>query len=186
MTICILCHNFSPQQLANETWEHVVWGSPTVGIYGRGSFAAKLFLKLHTKRKDPIVYFGNGSFVSEDGLSEAEYLFKFVQHHLSEIDGFDETTRQHFEKCSIREKAFGQNTRAEIIGCLTECEQKQIRKVILVTSPFHAPRSLRDALLVRAERKLNIDISTYTAHTDPDGDEVSNVKIVEPCLYRKA
>ena len=178
----LLPHSFNPDSVDDDVWEHVVWGEPARGIYGRQAYALKLFLEYHARGETPHIYFGNGSYVAHDGRSEAEYTKDFVFSRLSEIEGFgDESIRKALQESIFIETCFGQNTRGEVVGCFDQCMQKNLGVVVLVTSPFHAPRSLRDALALREEQRVvTLRILAEACDTNPPGCNPSGVDIKEP------
>ncbi len=181
MNNCVLLpHSLTPGTVAEDVWMHVVWGDPKSGIFGRYSHALRLFLELHTSGCVPYVYLPNGPFVSPQGQREAEYTRDFMMARATEVDPAFAKVMDLLLRYMLLEPAVNRSTRGEVESCFKMCVAHDVHHTILITSPFHAPRSYRDALAVREEKKLKMRVTASASDTDPPGCLPSLVKIKEP------
>lgn len=136
----VIVHGFD---LGAEDWQHVVWGSPQDGRYGRVPHG----LLLARRFKARVVILGSGGTCDEDGISEAEHTRRFALNHVSELSGLPHFSvraiRQELKKVVLLEQA--RNTRQELEAAREHFRRHRVDTIVVVSSPTHAPRCLRDA-----------------------------------------
>lgn len=152
----ILVHGYN---LHAGQWEDVAWGTPPERI---GRVPMGVFIAL-SEQADVMVF---GSSASEkDGLLESEATARLLWERFDELAGFDvfkgwETGltrpsgagrfRQWIESKLHLDRA-SKNTRDEIAYAGQVFVDRNVERVILVSSPTHLPRCLRDACAIYGE-----------------------------------
>jgi len=135
-------------------WRGIVWGYPDKGQLGR---APKGMLVAHQESADLLV-FGTGAsqrVVERDGkqvsMKEGEYTLDYLERHfadLAEFAPFAELDlaelRARFDKIA-RAELSSQNTSEEVREAAELCLEHGIDRLVLVSSPTHISRCLRDA-----------------------------------------
>lgn len=146
----VLCHGFNMQ--ASDV-DRVIWGDEALNALGRAPKAALLALQLDAE----LVLFGTGASFSADGVVEAEYARQLIARDPLRLRAF----RGHFDsfsdtqllalsgKCEV--ELASRNTVQEIHNAAVVFVQRQLNRMVLVSSNTHAPRCLRDASVVLAQ-----------------------------------
>jgi hypothetical protein len=140
----VLVHGFD---LGADDWEEVVWGTPREGRLGRVPHG----LLLSRRFKATTVVLGSGGTCDESGVSEAERTRAHAILHLSELSRLPHADvralRRLLEKHVVLLEA-ARNTRQELEAARVIFRQRGVDTVVIVSSPTHAPRCLRDASLI--------------------------------------
>jgi len=150
--IGILVHGFNWKA---DGWEHVVLGNPGTKETGRSSHAIALVSKLLSLKENCIkcIYWGSGV-KAANPLLEGEYTLKrqlTAFDELSVFPEFDGLSPTEFEILKKYIKTVSLtchksiNTRTEIETAFEVFKEMNITQIILVSSPIHMPRCLRDA-----------------------------------------
>ncbi len=161
-------------------WEAVIWGDPMNGIYGRVPTA----LRICDGGGDMVLQIGAGGSAFE-GLSEGEWTLKYLQAHLEEVRHLLHSSAAFWEtylRNSIFLETEASNTPAEILAAFTYCIHAGIQEVVLVSSPEHIMRCLRDALQLREEHDVfqHIRVCAQASDVSVAGTNASDVVIIEP------
>ena len=180
------CNLFSFQ------WNRIVWGKPPHEL---GRVPMGIFVGME-QRADMII-FGTGASV-KDGLTEAEATVALLWERFDELQDF-EIFKQHLpqfcepsawedlkqqlrDKIQIENKS--QNTVEEVVFASRMMHENGVQRIILVSSPTHLPRCLRDA---RIAFDQNEDLAHYKnwlyatpSTTSYMGRSAADVAIFEP------
>lgn len=167
----VLVHGFN---LHAENWENIVWGKPPffLGRVPKGVLVA-------LEEKADIMVFGTGA-SEKDGKKEAEYTRNYLVEHFSELAKFsafrniilEEAKKIIGEISKLELKS--QNTVQEISYAGEIFKEVGVGKIILVSSPAHSPRCLRDALAIID----GLDISVRPSQTS--WGDIKDVIVLEP------
>lgn len=135
-------------------WRGIVWGYPKDGLMGR---APKGVLIAHQEQAELIV-FGTGAssrVVERDGreltMKEGEYTLDYLLGHFDELAQFPAFAGLDLSALRERVTAIGQaesrsqNTREEVREAAELFLERGIERVVLVSSPTHISRCIRDA-----------------------------------------
>ena len=185
----VLVHGYN---LHAEGWESVAWGAPPdrVGRVPMGVFVALC-------EQAEVMVFGSGA-SAKDRLLESEATarllwerfdqladFSIFRNHLPELS-YPDSAGRYRERIEslLRLDTASQNTREEIARAGQVFVDQDVERVLLVSSPTHLPRCLRDACTIFEEnRKLSRlrhglyavpSITGYAGHVPAD------VAIFEP------
>ena len=182
-----------------ENWRYVAWGDPPnhLGRIPQGILAA-----LETDAS--VIVFGTGA--SEKvfnlgesektgmSLAEGEYSLEYLRTHFSELANF-EPLKTHFEKRGVDElkdwvmsrlelDLESMNTVEEIRNGGLIFSRHDVERIVLVSSPSHVVRCLRDASAIfRDEPHLsNVGCRIFAnpSFTCYEGTEPNDVVVVEP------
>ena len=152
----ILVHGYN---LHAGQWEDVTWGAPPERI-GRVPMGVLVALS----EQADVMVFGSGA-SEKDGMLESEATARFLWERFDELTGFavfkgweNELTRPHgadrfrqrIESILHLDRA-SKNTRDEIAYAGRVFVDRDVERVILVSSPTHLPRCLRDACAIYGE-----------------------------------
>lgn len=152
----VLVHGYN---LHAGQWEDVAWGAPPERI---GRVPMGVFVAL--SEQADVMVFGSGA-SEKDGLLESEATerllwerfdklagFAVLRKHLPELKHPDSTGtyRERIESILHLDRA-SRNTREEIARAGRIFVDRDIERVILVSSPTHMPRCLRDACTIYGE-----------------------------------
>jgi hypothetical protein len=173
-------------------WNRIVWGKPPheLGRVPMGIFVAML-------EQADLIAFGTGA-STKDGLTESEATvqllwerfdelqeFEIFQKHLpqfSEHSAWQQLREMLKSKIIVENKS--QNTVEEVVCTARLFHQRGIEKIILVSSPTHLPRCLRDA---RIAFDQNADLAHFKnwlyatpSTTSYMGRSAADVAIFEP------
>jgi len=161
-------------------WKNIFWGDPQKGILGRAPKAFDLFWK---EENVALIYWGTGA-SEKDGKKEAKYSFDYALARANQLPGF-----KGFDTHQI-EKIFGkysyidtvsQNTPQEVEGAIHVCREKEIERLILVSSSTHIARCLQCAEKVRFEQGFkDLEIVAMVSDICYAGSTPADVLIVEP------
>ena len=152
----ILVHGYN---LDADRWESVAWGIPDDQV---GRVPMGVFLALSEQAE--VMVFGSGA-SKKDGLLESEATallmrerfdalagFSLFENYLPEVANPDSNLRYKERIESILHLDTGsRNTREEIEHAGRVFVDEGVERVILVSSPTHLPRCLRDACAVFEE-----------------------------------
>ena len=152
----ILVHGYN---LHAGQWEDVAWGTPPERI---GRVPMGVFVALSEQAE--VMVFGSGA-SEKDGLLESEATVRLLWERFDELAGF--AVFKGWEAELIRTPATGRfrqriesilhldraskNTRDEIAHAGQVFADRGVERVILVSSPTHLPRCLRDACAIYGE-----------------------------------
>lgn len=175
----VLVHGF---HLQAKNWKHIVWGEPPdlLGRIPRGVLVA-------LEEKAEVMVFSTGA-SEKDGKKEAEYTRDYLLEHFSELAEFPsfrninlEEARKKIEQIMTLELE-SQNTAEEVAYAGRIFQTAGVEKVILVSSPTHISRCLRDAYVVFSQdgelRGLNQNLFATPSQTD--WADPREVVIIEP------
>ena len=152
----ILIHGYN---LHAGQWEDVTWGAPPERI-GRVPMGVLVALS----EQADVMVFGSGA-SKKDGMLESEATARLLWERFEELAGFavlnDRETelnrrpvagrmRQRIESILHLDRA-SKNTRDEIAYAGRVFVERDVERVILVSSPTHLPRCLRDACAIYGE-----------------------------------
>lgn len=185
-----------------ENWRHVAWGDPPnqMGRMPQGVFIAE-------QEQAEVIVFGTGA--SEKAfqlgeseragqvLAEAEYSYEYLKtnfEHLARFAVFQSlpafAAAQSLEavRTNVLDRIVldleSQNTKQEIINAGEIFAARQIERVILVSSPSHIVRCLRDATAIyqNDERFAGFchNIHAVPSRTCYEGTTAADVVVVEP------
>ena len=142
----IVVHGY---HLSASRFEEVVWGSPATQRLGRLPHACRLAWE----GRDDLAAFicGTGASRDSSGQVEADALAELLFARLPtlcEFDCFAEVDLAQLEALLRRvvvADASSLNTQQECAAALSRLHRDGVRRAVLVSSPTHAPRCLRDA-----------------------------------------
>ena len=129
------------------------------------------------------IFWGTGA-SEKNGLKESEYTFnQTVGPRLSEIaKKVSQDTDKLFnylQGVSYIDRET-QNTKQEITLAIKKCLEKNIAKLILVSSPTHIARCLQEALKIKEADNLDIRIHATASQTCFANSTAADVTIFEP------
>ncbi len=185
----ILVHGYN---LHADRWASVAWGEPRdrVGRVPMGVFVALC-------EQADVMVFGSGA-SRKDGLMESEATARLMRERFDELAGFsifanhlpevkdpDATCRYRKKIESIlRLDTASQNTREEIAHAGRVFVDSGVERIILVSSPTHLPRCLRDACTIfeadGALSRLRHGLLAAPSVTGYAGYTAADVAIFEP------
>ena len=174
------------QTHAHTAWESIVWGDESRQLLGR---IPQAVLLAHRECAS-LVVFGTGGSAAPDGTLEGEFTLDYMfsnWHRLARFRAFDsvdlKTLEQHMRRCA-RTESSSHNTLEELDACGRIFSQAQppVSRVILVSSPTHLPRCLRDAAWLYAERQYAFRSHLFACPSDTSfaGCSPLDVAVVEP------
>ncbi|MCY3714676.1 MAG: YdcF family protein [Gemmatimonadetes bacterium] len=185
----VLVHGYN---LHAALWEDVAWGTPPERI---GRVPMGVFVAL--SEQADVMVFGSGA-SEKDGLLESEAAVRLLWDRFDELAGFavfkgweSELTRpaaaggfrQRIESMLHLDRA-SKNTRDEIAHAGRIFVDRNVERVILVSSPTHLPRCLRDACAVYGEdgamSGLLRELYAAPSVTGYPGYSADDVTIFEP------
>ncbi len=185
-----------------ENWRHVAWGDPPhrMGRIPQGILIASQF-------DAQVVVFGTGASskpfrlgggpAAAKPLLEAEYSLEYLRQYFDSLQSF-EPIREHFAAdgdqqwpdfrarmlAKIQLDTECQNTIEEIQAAAKVFLQHDVQRIILVSSPSHVVRCLRDATALFAEhpdyRRWSHQILACPSNTCYEGTTPGDVVVVEP------
>ena len=173
LEIGLLIYGYS---LDEANFEDVVWGIKP-HLLGRLPRAAQLIILFNPK----LIIFGSGG-TQRNGKKEAAWMKDILVerfYDLKEFSAFQgiplsEETREKIEGAILDEGS--KNTRQEARFAMDIFIQHGVNLAIIVSSPDHFMRAVRDALIV-----AGLKIKILAAHSDTSyGGSVEEVIIVEP------
>ena len=177
----VLIHGLN---LETEGWKDIVWGTPPdlVGRLPRGVAVAV------AQRADVIVLGSGGSDI--DGKLEAEYTRDFLLKNFSELaqfslfQGINVQNIQPRIEMILQPETRSRNTYEEIKYAAEVFMTAEVTTIVLVSSPTHLPRCLRDACIVFGQdarlTPLAQNLYVSPSQTSFHGTTASDVAIVEP------
>jgi hypothetical protein len=169
--------------LGAMNWRGIMWGNPPDEL-GRITKAVSVALQ----EEAAVMVFGTGASELE-GKKEGEYTRDYMLEffptlgEFSAFKGIDlEKARDLMAAISVVE-CTSQNTRQEMEAASRIFLEHDVEKVILVSSPTHISRCIRDALVVFHDPRLaRLRKHLYAAASDTSylGGRVDDVVIFEP------
>lgn len=185
----VLVHGYN---LNAEGWESVAWGEPPdrAGRVPMGIFVALC-------EQAEVVVFGSGA-SRKNGLLESEATVRLMRERFDELARFTifenylpefkhpDSSGQCGERIesALRLDTDSQNTREEIAYAGRVFLDQGVERVILVSSPTHLPRCLRDACTIFEEdrelSRLRHGLYAAPSVTGYVGHTAADVAIFEP------
>lgn len=152
----ILVHGYN---LNAGQWDDVAWGAPSERA---GRVPVGVFVAL--REEADLMVFGSGA-SKKDGLLESEATARLLWERFDELAGFSifkdhlpglkhpETSGRYRERIEsiLHLDTASRNTREEIANAGRFFIDRDVERVILVSSPTHLPRCLRDACAIYGE-----------------------------------
>ena len=176
----VIIHGY---HLQAKDWENIVWGRHSlIGMVPKGVSVA-----LETEAE--LVIFGTGA-SEKGGKKEAEVIRDYLFEHFLELSEFPtfndielKEAEGRMEKISVVETK-SQNTLEELKFAGEIFKNHGIERVILISSPTHISRCLRDAYIVFSMDK-NLNYLTQELYASPSqvcyfGHKAEDVVIIEP------
>jgi hypothetical protein len=185
-----------------ENWRHVAWGDPPdrIGRIPHGIVVAQRFdaevVVMGTGASSEPFHFGNNP--DDDlALPEAEYSLRYLQEFFSDVIEFRSAALQ-FGTTNSAEFVLAQarlldrivldlnsrNTVEEICNAADIFLEREIEQIVLVSSPSHIVRALRDAAAIFArERRFaryRDNLLASPSITCYEGSTPDDVVVVEP------
>lgn len=187
--------------LGAENWRHIAWGDPP-HAFGRIPLGVLLAFEYDAS----VVVFGTGASKKEyrfnghsrGELLEAEYSLEMLKDNFDELGKFTifkkrcEKFKDTEEREKIKEKFFrslfldlkSMTTPEEVEEAGNEFAEHDIDRVILVSSPTHIVRCLRDAMnIYRSNPKYASfcdNIAAIPSFTCYEGTCAKDVVVIEP------
>ena len=165
-------------------WESIIWGDESAQLLGRVPQAVLL-----AHREDAnLVVFGTGGSIAADGTLEGDFTLKYLFdnfHRLAAFEAFrsiDIGLLEQKMKTCARLELHSRNTMEELDLCGEMFAQAHIARVILVSSPTHLSRCLRDASWLYAKQKRPFRSHLFACPSDTSyaGCGPLDVAIIEP------
>ncbi|MGB2905726.1 MAG: hypothetical protein WBB73_01410 [Candidatus Aminicenantaceae bacterium] len=180
MKIGVLVHGC---HLGALNWRGIMWGNPPDEM-GRIPKAVSVALQEDAN----LLVFGTGA-SEKDGKKEGEYTLSYMLVHFQELSAFSwfegidlEEARSRLAAISIPE-CRSQNTREEMEEGARIFLEQGVEKIILVSSPTHISRCIRDALVMCHDPQfssLRNHLYAVASDTSYLGGRVDDVVIFEP------
>lgn len=173
-------------------WRGIAWGYPDAGELGR---APKGVLVAHQEQAEMLV-FGTGAserIVDRDGqrrtMKEGEYTLDYLLQNFDELAEFPAfgkidlpALRAQVEATAVAESR-SQNTREEVTEAAELFLERGIERMILVSSPTHISRCVRDAYTaLEKDRFARLRHQLFATPSDSSylGSRAEDVVIFEP------
>ena len=150
--------------LAALQWEKVVWGAPENRVNARLSQALQL-----AQEHDAQLLIGTGA-SNIEGVLEARMMQKYGLQQLNEAH------KWHSILTSAILDESSQNTQAELAHSIAYCQQHNISKLLVVSSPWHIFRAHQQALLA----VVGTDVQIMAVASQDDVLPLADVVMVEP------
>jgi len=172
--------------LHTDGWERIVFGDPSTQELGRVSQAALLMLE-----EDPVcVVFGTGG-SEKDGKREGDFTRDYLLENFQRLALFNVFAGIDLGRLErlMRERSVAETTSRNTVEELERgadiLREHRIERLILVSSPTHLPRCLRDACVVygtaRSERfPWAARLLVCPSGTSYTGAKPEDVAVVEP------
>ena len=171
-TLGVVVHGYHCSALR---WEEVVWGDKVSQQLGRLPHAALLAWE----GRDELASFICGTGASRDasGRLEADALVELLftrLPRLREFECFEHVDLELLESLLRRTTVADStslNTEQECTAALSRLQRDGVRRAVLVSSPTHAPRCLRDACAAARRVGFEGSLSVSPCGTSWTGDE---------------
>lgn len=176
----VLIHGY---HLQAKGWENIVWGvPPLIGRLPKGTAVA-----LETEAE--VVVFGTGA-SEKGGKKEAEVIRDYLFENFFELEKFPiyngiklKEAERRMKKISVLETK-SQNTLEEVKFAGEIFKNHGIERAILVSSPTHISRCLRDAYAVFSKKKelsyLAQELYATPSQVCYPGHKAGDVIVMEP------
>lgn len=177
----ILLHNMHPEA---KGWEENMWGIPAEDKLGRIPKALSLLRQFEAEA----LFFGGGGMLHPKTSEDvAEKLFSYIKNRWNRLKEFSEFQGQNLEHLYERFMRVSDlslrssSTREEVASAFLRCEQRGFSQLILVSSPSHSPRCLRDADGLRLGHPSWRSIMVIASSSDVyyQGSDAQKVVILE-------
>lgn len=187
-------------------WERIVWGDPKHNQLGRITRALLTMLEYEYALKTQVavlvlgtgvVWTGKGKRSDRSGCMEAHETRKLMFERLSTLkefkvfhdrfpavtdDAFIEQLRSRLER--ITELATDcQNTTEEVINAARIFEARRVNRAILVSSPVHLPRCLKEACIALGSDDW--EFVRHGLHGAPSDTNYQNTKTEDTVIFEK-
>mmetsp|Transcript_23177 Transcript_23177/g.74705 ORF Transcript_23177/g.74705 Transcript_23177/m.74705 type:complete len:251 (+) Transcript_23177:139-891(+) len=135
-------------------WEEVVWGDEAAQRLGRLPHAALLAWQARHELQAFIC--GSGASQTASGSAEADALISLLFERLPSLLSFDAFRGVDLEalEALLRRTVIADteslNTQQEVLAALARLSRLGVQRALLVSSPTHMPRCLRDASVAAA------------------------------------
>ena len=164
-------------------WRGIVWGTPPDEL---GRVPLSVYLGLQEDAE--VIVFGTGA-SEREGQKEGAYTRQYMLDHFKELgefacfEGIDlDEAKPKIEAISAAEGG-SLNTIEELQAAGRIFLEKGVEKAILVSSPTHVPRCIRDALTVFQAptfRTLRRNLYAIACDTSYLGGRIDDVVVFEP------
>ncbi|MFC2142127.1 YdcF family protein [Acidobacteriota bacterium] len=164
-------------------WRGIMWGTPP---YAMGRIPKAVSVALQEDAS--LMVFGTGA-SEKDGRKEGEYTLKYMLDHFLELGAFSGFEGVDLDEAKLKLAAISipecrsLNTREEMEEGARIFLEQDVERMILVSSPTHISRCIRDALVVLHDPQLaGLRRHLYAAASDTSylGGRVEDVVIFEP------
>jgi len=164
-------------------WRGIMWGNPPDEL---GRIPRAVIVALQEKAS--LMLFGTGA-SQRNGKPEGEFTRDYMLENFFKLDRFAGFTGIDLGQVRARIEAIAladctsRNTREEMEAAGRIFIEKGIDRVVLVSSPTHISRCIRDALTVFQEpafRKLKDNLFATASDTSYLGGRAEDVAIFEP------
>lgn len=163
-------------------WEHIVWGDPAKGIYGRAAAGLREALRFDA----PFIIFGTGASF-KDGMSEAEHTHAVARRRIAELPEFahmgKEAAQAWLDAHTLLETT-ALDTRTEIEADARIALSQGCDALVLVSSPVHIMRAHKTALALFAHQgdlaPFRHNLFAVASDLNYEHTKVEDVVIVEP------
>lgn len=177
----ILCHGC---HLQAEDWKKIVWGDGNK--MGRLPHASMLAIQ---EKASFLVIGSGGSYSSDDiGLTEGEVTLKLFKKQISTMNNFKDISDFGLNVTQIEEimnrivvcETQSINTVQEIEHACELFSKHGVDRIILVSSPTHIARCIRDACVVLDKMNYNPTLLASPSQTCYRGTCAKDLCVVEP------
>lgn len=179
MKTAVIVHG---HHLQSAQWEHIVWGDPARGIYGRAAAGLREALRFDAA----FVIFGTGASF-KDGMPEAEHARAIAHRRIHELPEFRHMSKeaaQAWLDAHTLTETTAQNTRTEIEADARIALAQGCEALVLVSSPVHIMRAHKDALAIFSHHpELRVflhNLFAVASDVNYEHTRVDDVVIIEP------
>jgi len=189
--ILVHCRN-----LNTIAWEDLVFGQPKQGKLGDYATLVRVLLTLGPSERVTHIVIGRGP-SERDGLDEGEYSKKFLLDNFNRLDEF-ELLRPLLAKLSDKERVELRtalentilttriaNTPEEVAAAAKLFNEAGVDRVIQISAASHAPRCLKEQLVLRSKGVIDSEQLWQVVATDAcyHNTKPEDVCVIEP-LHR--
>jgi hypothetical protein len=185
-----------------ENWRHVAWGDPPdhpgripQGVLTAARFDAEVVVMGTGASSEPFHFSGNQD--EEQAIPEAEYSLRYLTECFDDLPRFSELEQAvgpagTAEFAAFRERLASRivldveskNTAGEIANASAIFLDAGVERVILVSSPSHVVRCLRDATALYASEerfaRFRCNLFASPSVTCYEGSTPGDVVVIEP------
>jgi len=128
--------------LETQHWDEIMFGDPL--RHGRVTCGIEEALREGAE----VIIWGSGASMTEEGVKESEQIFHLATtsklNHLAEMVGASPSELLQFLNRTVILEFDSHNTATEIQSALQICQEKNIEKLVLISSPTHIARCLQE------------------------------------------